>query len=440
FFDAYKYNTYNAQWVDFDNDSDLDLYVTNAGDTYVGNQPNQLYQNNGDGTFTDVADSVGLSDLTSNNENCSAWADYNNDGFLDMFLANSEFTGPLAGLHKLYRNEGNDNHWLQITLTGTVSNRLGIGARIEVTTEDLTQFRQMGAEASNPCRNGFVAHFGLGQITTVDTITVTWPSGNVDVLEDVSADQILNITEDINSPTLTMTTPSDEATNVFLNQPIIVDFSEPMNTNSVNYIVTPTVSLTATWNKDDTQLTLTHNNFASNTTYTVEVTGQDKAGNSLIFNSVPNPWQFTTGTQTSPETDLSITQARIGTGSVTAGDSITYTLSITNGGPTAPVDATVVMSFNDATALSVVNGSNCSWPSNSKDVTCTISDVGSTLATLTLGVDTSLTYNGNLTSWVTIEPTGGVIDPNPENNDDGPLAVTVVGDGLNNAYLPTIVK
>ncbi len=436
--DEYEYNTYNAQWIDFDNDGDLDLYVTNTGDTYLGNQPNQLYQND-NGIFTDVANSVKLDNLTSGNEVCTAWADYNNDGFLDMFLSNSEFTGYLAGSQKLYRNEGNDNHWLQISLIGTESNRLGIGTKIEVTTGDVTQFRQVGVDSSNGCHNSFVAHFGLDQVTTADAITVTWPSGNVDVLEDIPADQILTITE--NLPTLTMTTPANETTDVSLNQPIVVRFSEQMNTSSVTYIVTPTLPLTPTWSQNDTKLTLAHPSFASNTNYAVKISGQDKGGNSLIASSVPNPWQFTTGTQVSPEADLSISHVRMGMGSITAGDSVTYTLSITNSGPTMPVDAAVVMSFNDATALSAVNGSGCTWMPTSEDINCTVSDISSTLATLNLVVETSPTYNGNLTSLVTVEPAGGAVDPNQENNNDGPVVVTVIkNDTAPSVYLPLVVK
>ncbi len=188
-------NTRDAQWVDFDNDGDLDLYVTNHGDTYIGNQPNRLYRNNGDGTFTDVAAAVGLVFVNDGNDMCSAWADYDNDGFLDFYLANSTFTGYLAGPHKLYRNEGNSNHWLQIKLTGTNSNRLGIGAKIQMATGDLVQFREVGVSSSGACHNSLLAHLGLGNYTMADVITVTWPSGYVQVLHNVTADQMLNITE-----------------------------------------------------------------------------------------------------------------------------------------------------------------------------------------------------------------------------------------------------
>jgi hypothetical protein len=188
-------NTADAEWIDFDNDGDLDLYVTNMGDTIIGNQPNRLYRNNGDGTFTDVAAAVGLASVNPGSDICSAWADYDNNGFLDFYLENSTYTGYLAGPHKLYRNSGNSNHWLQIRLIGISSNRLGIGAKIQVTTGGLTQFREVGSGSSNACGNSLLAHFGLDTYDRVDTITITWPSGKVQALHHVAADRILSISE-----------------------------------------------------------------------------------------------------------------------------------------------------------------------------------------------------------------------------------------------------
>jgi hypothetical protein len=217
-------STYSVQWVDFDNDGDLDLYLTNFGDTYIGNQPNRLYQNNKDGTFTDVTTAVGLPDLNSGNDTCSAWADYDNDGFLDMFLSNSTYNGYLAGPHKLYRNGGNSNHWLQIGLTGTTSNRLGIGAKIQVTIGGLTQFREVGVNSSGGCHNSLLAHFGLGEYAQADVITVTWPSGYVQVLHDVPADQILHITEGLESD-LAITKARTGVGDVIAGEPITYIFT-----------------------------------------------------------------------------------------------------------------------------------------------------------------------------------------------------------------------
>ena len=179
---------------DFDNDMDVDLYVvtTNA----AGNEPNVLYDNQGDGTFkavTSLGDAVGsnlgIGDTVST-------ADYNNDGFLDLFITNGDF--PLLlnrnAPYQLLKNEGNDNHWLEIDLEGVVSNRDGVGAKVYVTAGGTTQLRQSGG-MHDGAQNDFRLHFGLADNTLVDEIRIEWSSGIVQNITDVDADQILSIVE-----------------------------------------------------------------------------------------------------------------------------------------------------------------------------------------------------------------------------------------------------
>lgn len=95
---------------DFDNDGYLDLYVVNSG-TDQAKGPNYLFHNNGDGTFTDVATSMGVGDVVQSRGRGSSWGDYNNDGFLDLFVTNGEDnTAHQEGPETLFRNEGNNNH------------------------------------------------------------------------------------------------------------------------------------------------------------------------------------------------------------------------------------------------------------------------------------------------------------------------------------------
>ena len=90
-----------------------------------GNQSSILYENNGNGTFHDVASTVGIQN-TGHGEGAT-WGDYDNDGDVDLYVVNYNQS------NKLYRNNGNSNHWIIIKPVGTTSNRAGIGARIEVT-------------------------------------------------------------------------------------------------------------------------------------------------------------------------------------------------------------------------------------------------------------------------------------------------------------------
>ena len=193
-------NTWAAVWGDYDNDGNLDLFVANDGDNPNNNRC-YLFHNNGDGTFTDVAATEGLQleDNTSAHKGAS-WADYDNDGFLDLMIKNGVGAEGAQGqgTHRLYRNThpGNTNHWLKIKLVGVQSNLNGIGAKVKLTTTSGSQFRQndgggggvLYSQSSEP------VHFGLGQATQGD-LQITWPSGVVDNLTAVAANQTLTVTE-----------------------------------------------------------------------------------------------------------------------------------------------------------------------------------------------------------------------------------------------------
>src|SRR5262249_25167330 len=202
-------NTWAAIWGDYDNDGYLDLFVTNSGDN-PNNNACHLFHNNGDGTFTDVAVAEGLQlqDNTSAHKGAS-WADYDNDGFLDLMIKNgvgTEDAGASSkGTHRLYRNThpGSTNHWLKIKLVGVQSNLNGIGAKLKLitTNPNRTQFRQNdggggGVLYSQSCQP---VHFGLGQATSAK-LQITWPSGVVDTLFGVQADQTLTVTEGSTNP------------------------------------------------------------------------------------------------------------------------------------------------------------------------------------------------------------------------------------------------
>ena len=177
-------------WGDYDNDGYLDLFVTTAGPNYV----NYLYHNNGNGTFTrvltgNVATDVGFS------YGC-AWGDYDNDGFLDLFVARGADGQPPA--NSLYHNNGNSNAWLKVKLVGTVSNHSAIGAKVRVHAsiggKTFWQLREINT-GDGFCAGSLEADFGLGDATNADIVRIEWPSGTVQEFENVAAKQSLTYTE-----------------------------------------------------------------------------------------------------------------------------------------------------------------------------------------------------------------------------------------------------
>jgi hypothetical protein len=195
-------NAQDAIWLDFNNDGHLDLYVINAGDSHLGNQENFLYLNQGDGTFQDVATSVGAAGANKGLGNTGAVGDFNADGFPDMLVTNSLHYAPFNGAHQLLLNQGNDNHWLQIKLEGQQSNSLGIGARVELTTPDgMTQIREMNGGSRNQSQDEMLLSFGLGQHELVSEITIHWPSGITQELTLLTVDQRLTVLEPDLAPT-----------------------------------------------------------------------------------------------------------------------------------------------------------------------------------------------------------------------------------------------
>jgi Ca2+-binding RTX toxin-like protein len=190
---------------DFDNDMDVDLYVSSAALYFP--KAGTFYQNQGNGTFIPLANAGGAAGtiLGPRQEEYSAGisiatADYDKDGFLDLFVANSGITGTnrnhLGSPPQLFHNVGNGNRWLEIDLQGVQSNRDGIGAKVFVTTPDgVTQLREQSNGIHRYGQNFSRLHFGLAGNTQVQKITVHWPSGLVQELTNVSANQILTVVE-----------------------------------------------------------------------------------------------------------------------------------------------------------------------------------------------------------------------------------------------------
>jgi hypothetical protein len=175
---------------DYDNDGNVDLFV--ARPAYFGND---LYRNEGGGRFAAMTlAQVGPLAGDQGYSYSAAWRDYNNDGFLDLFVANSG-TG---AKNFFYHNNGNTNHWLKVKLVGTVSNRSAIGAKVRVLAtirgQTMWQMREVSV-GSGVGNNELNPHFGLGDATTAQMVRIEWPSGAVQELKYVPVGQFLTVTE-----------------------------------------------------------------------------------------------------------------------------------------------------------------------------------------------------------------------------------------------------
>lgn len=269
--DYYSGGNYGSVWIDYDNDRDMDLFIAKCGGS-AERSSDQMYRNNGDGTFTEVGSAINLRD--SMQTWSSAWADYDNDGDLDVFVGASTgahklmsnngdgtFTNITAGsgfdsfsatsieniCHdfnndgyvdvfgagetiminngdmtftpsyvgfgsgaagdvnndgfldyfngSLHINDGNNNNWIKIVTIGMESNKNGIGARVEIESDLGTQIRDVQSGTGFRHMSTLNTHFGIGQDESIDRVTIYWPSGIVDQIDNPAINQTLSVVE-----------------------------------------------------------------------------------------------------------------------------------------------------------------------------------------------------------------------------------------------------
>ncbi len=208
-----NHQSWSSAWGDFDNDGDMDVFIGSSSSNY-----HKLLRNDGAGNFTPVTaafmETTGTIEWTTH--------DFDNDGFLDIMgggrilLGNGDMTfnvrigsvsnGPVGDLNNdgfldyaggsgVYLNDGNDNHWLKVIPKGVQSNTNGIGARVEVESPLGTQIRDIRSGDGFRYMSTLYAHFGLGADSLITRVTVYWPSGIVDVFNELPADSSLVVVE-----------------------------------------------------------------------------------------------------------------------------------------------------------------------------------------------------------------------------------------------------
>ena len=196
---TFKLSGFGTCFLDYDNDGRRDLFIANGHvlDNVARYRPDVAYaepklmlRNTGGGMLENVSDRLGQDLMRRRVSRGVAAGDFDNDGDVDLLVSNN------GGVPQLLRNDGgNTNHWLEILLIGTKSNRDGVGARVKLIAGDLVQYDQRKGGASYQSAPDPRLHFGLGRQTTVDTLEIKWPSGMVTRLLDLPANQIIAVEE-----------------------------------------------------------------------------------------------------------------------------------------------------------------------------------------------------------------------------------------------------
>jgi hypothetical protein len=187
---AGQYVGWSSSFIDYDNDGDKDIFKTNGALKHLYGMEDQLFENKGNGRFEDVSVDRGAYFRKEYVGRGACFGDYDNDGDIDAFIMNLNDKGIL-----LRNNMGNKNNWIIINLIGTKSNRDGIGSKVTVSSGGIIQKGQKISTTGYLSQNDPRMHFGLSSNNKIEKIEVKWPSGKLQVIENVDVNQIITIKE-----------------------------------------------------------------------------------------------------------------------------------------------------------------------------------------------------------------------------------------------------
>ena len=192
---------FGTRLIDYDNDGFRDILIANGhildniqlyhADTSYA-EPKQAFHNDGHGGFENASDRLGRDLQVARVSRGLAAGDFDNDGDLDLLVSNN------GAQPQLLRNDGgNENHWLEVYLIGTRSNRDGVGAKVHVSAGNRDLYDERKGGMSYQSAQDPRLHFGLGEMGVVESLEIRWPSGVVDKLTGIEADQVITIKEGV---------------------------------------------------------------------------------------------------------------------------------------------------------------------------------------------------------------------------------------------------
>ena len=191
--------SFGGGFFDYDNDGWVDIFIANghvypevekaSADVHY-RQINTLFHNEHNGKFVDISKEAGPGFATPYVGRGVAFADFDNDGFMDIVVANNG-DAPLL----LHNSGGNDNHFLNLKLVGKKSNRDGMGARVRVVGGGIAQIREISGGGSYLSQSDLRAHFGMGKAAAAERVEIKWPSGEQQTFRNVATDKFYVATE-----------------------------------------------------------------------------------------------------------------------------------------------------------------------------------------------------------------------------------------------------